>query len=145
MAAYESCFSGSFMLFLDTGDKKCYNLVRKQTGGEKLMKELLTFDEEKNGFVVRSKLEGTKFIAILSGKADTIGAPALLDSFRQAQEQGEITDVLLDMSDLTYISSSGLRVLLTMKKSIGSGSFKMNGQNDTIKMIMEATGFADVL
>lgn len=106
---------------------------------------MLTFEEEKNGFNVQSKVEGTKFIAILSGKADTIASPALQEAFTQAQEVSEITDVLLDMSELTYISSSGLRVLLTMKKAIGDGSFVMNGQNDTIKMIMEATGFADVL
>ncbi len=106
---------------------------------------MLTFEEEKNGFNVQSKVEGTKFIAILSGKADTIASPALLDAFTQAQEVSEITDVLLDMSELAYISSSGLRVLLKMKKAIGDGSFVMTGQNDTIKMIMEATGFADVL
>ena len=110
-----------------------------------MMNELLTFEEEKNGFNVQSKVGGTKFIAILTGKADTIASPALLDAFKQAQEQSEITDILLDMSELAYISSSGLRVLLTMKKAIGDGSFVMTGQNDTIKMIMEATGFADVL
>ena len=126
---------------LDRGDEKWYNQVKKQTGGEKM----LTFEEEKNGFNVQSKVEGTKFIAILTGKADTIASPALLDAFKQAQEQSEITDILLDMSELAYISSSGLRVLLTMKKAIGDGSFVMTGQNDTIKMIMEATGFADVL
>jgi anti-sigma B factor antagonist len=73
-----------------------------------------------------------------------------LDSFNNKQVQEEILailekgcDVILDMTDCKYISSTGLRVLLYSKKVAASKNLKLylKGVSDEVKDIMDVTGF----
>ena len=73
-----------------------------------------------------------------------------LDSFNNKQVQEEILailekgcDVILDMTDCKYISSTGLRVLLYSKKVAASKGLKLylKGVSDEVKDIMDVTGF----
>ena len=57
-----------------------------------------------------------------------------------------ITEFIMDFSDLEYISSAGLRVLLvTTKMMKGKGRFVIRNINETVKEIFEVTGFMDIL
>ena len=57
-----------------------------------------------------------------------------------------ITSLLFDFSDLEYLSSAGLRVLLAAQKIMNKqGSMVIKNVNDTIMEIFEVTGFADIL
>jgi anti-anti-sigma factor len=57
-----------------------------------------------------------------------------------------VASITLDVSDMSYISSAGLRVLLIMYKSIlGKGTFRIDGVTDSVREIFEVTGFADLL
>lgn len=86
-----------------------------------------------------------KIIAILSGEMDTAAAQEaektlapLLDS------KGK--DVLIDCTDLEYISSSGLRVLLSIlkqAKSVGS-KVTLKNVNDVIRDVLDLTGFISI-
>ena len=73
-----------------------------------------------------------------------------LDSFNNKQVQEEILailekgcDVILDMTECKYISSTGLRVLLYSKKVAASKNLKLylKGVSDEVKDIMDVTGF----
>lgn len=86
-----------------------------------------------------------KIIAILSGEMDTAAAQEaeitlapLLDS------KGK--DILIDCTDLEYISSSGLRVLLSIlkqAKSVGS-KVTLKNVNDVIRDVLDLTGFISI-
>ena len=57
-----------------------------------------------------------------------------------------VTALVLDMTDLAYISSAGLRVLLEAQKKMNRrGSMKLIGVGESIMDILEMTGFADIL
>ncbi len=80
----------------------------------------------------------------LEGRLDTTTAPDL-EKVINEQTEG-VKKVNLDMKQLEYISSAGLRVLLaTHKKMGGEEGFKVTGVCDTVMEVFEITGFADIL
>ena len=74
---------------------------------------------------------------------DTITAPQLLEQFKKAEG---VKAIELHIEKMSYISSAGLRVLLIMYKSLDDkDQFKLIGTNDSVKEIMEVTGFDQIL
>ena len=81
---------------------------------------------------------------ILEGRLDTTTAPQLDDELKMSLDNVE--ELTFDFRELEYISSAGLRVLLTAQKRMNKqGSMKITGANESIKEIFEVTGFVDIL
>ena len=78
----------------------------------------------------------------LEGRLDTTTAPEL-DSFLNAN-YGEAKALVIDCKNLTYVSSAGLRVLLTAHKKM-SGALKLTNVCELVMEVFELTGFADIL
>lgn len=80
----------------------------------------------------------------LQGRLDTTTAP-LLEQELQASLDG-VTALRFDFAQLEYISSAGLRVLLTSQKQMNKqGTMVVCNVNETIGEVFEITGFSDVL
>ena len=78
----------------------------------------------------------------LDGRLDTITAPEL-ESFLSAKCDGKGT-LSIDCTKLSYISSAGLRVLLTAHKKM-NGDMKLTNVCELVMEVFEMTGFADIL
>ena len=80
----------------------------------------------------------------ITGRLDTITAPALDKTINE--NLGEIKSLILDCKNLEYISSAGLRVLLsTQKKLQQKGTMKLKNVCEDVMGVFEITGFADIL
>ncbi len=80
----------------------------------------------------------------LEGRLDTNTAPELETAVKGSIDG--VKDLTIDMQDLDYLSSAGLRVLLGAQKTMNKqGSMRVTHVNDTIMEIFEVTGFADIL
>lgn len=80
----------------------------------------------------------------LGGRLDTTTAPELEKAFEENMDVSK--DLILDMKELEYISSAGLRVLLAAKKKMNqSGKMKLTGVSDEVMEVFEITGFSDIL
>ena len=80
----------------------------------------------------------------LSGRLDTMTAPELEKELASALNG--VTELTLDFAELDYISSAGLRVLLSAQKTMNKqGSMKLKNVNEVIMEIFEVTGFSDIL
>ena len=80
----------------------------------------------------------------VSGRLDTITAPTLEKTINE--DVSDAKDLVLDMNGLEYISSAGLRVLLSAQKKMQKiGSMKVKNVCAEIMEIFEMTGFADIL
>lgn len=80
----------------------------------------------------------------LEGRLDTTTAPELEGALRE--ELSEVKALVFDLTDLEYISSAGLRVLLSTQKTMNrQGSMKLVGVSETIMEIFSITGFCDIL
>lgn len=78
----------------------------------------------------------------LEGRLDTVTAPQLQAAINE-QLAGTV-DIVMDCKDLAYISSAGLRVLLTARKSI-PGELKLQNVTSSVREVLEITGFVDIL
>ncbi|MBR2374177.1 MAG: STAS domain-containing protein [Lentisphaeria bacterium] len=81
----------------------------------------------------------------IEGSIDTVTAPEL-DSQLQANWAG-ITELIMDLAAVDYISSAGLRVILMASRQMEEcdGSMTVRNVNDDIKEIFEMTGFDSLL
>ena len=93
---------------------------------------------------ITQKKDGSVLIIALEGRLDTLTAPEL-EAALKAALQG-VTSLTLDLADLEYVSSAGLRVLLTAQKTMNAqGKMTVKNVNETIAEIFEVTGFSDIL
>ena len=80
----------------------------------------------------------------LEGRLDTMTAPELEAELNQSMESAD--KLVLDFSKLDYISSAGLRVLLSAHKAMASrGGMKVVHVNEIVSEVFDVTGFADIL
>ena len=81
----------------------------------------------------------------LEGRLDTVTAPELEMALEEAP--ADLSELTLDFAGLEYISSAGLRVLLSAQKRMNrqQGSMKVVHVNEAIMDIFEVTGFSDIL
>ena len=80
----------------------------------------------------------------LEGRLDTVTAPELEAALKEVLPAA--TELTMDFEKLEYISSAGLRVLLSAQKTMNNqGGMKVKNVNDTIMEIFEVTGFSDIL
>ena len=87
---------------------------------------------------------GNKTTIYLEGRLDTTTAPALDNAINGLS--ADITELVIDMNKLEYISSAGLRVLLSTQKKMNKiGYMKITGVCEDIMEIFEMTGFTDIL
>ena len=93
---------------------------------------------------IEKKINGESATLIVSGRLDTQTAPELeaeLDSILAG-----LKELTLDMTNLEYVSSAGLRVILKAQKAMNAqGSMKLTGVNDSIMEVFDITGFLDIL
>ena len=80
----------------------------------------------------------------LEGRLDTTTAPDLESALNESINDAK--ELTLDFGKLEYISSAGLRVLLSAQKIMNQqGSMKVINVRDEINEIFEVTGFSDIL
>ncbi|MBQ4347543.1 MAG: STAS domain-containing protein [Firmicutes bacterium] len=88
--------------------------------------------------------EGTNLVLAVKGRLDTVTSPELEKEIKEGL--GGITDLTLDFSELEYISSSGLRIVLLAQKTMNKqGSMTIKNVNSVIMEVFEITGFVDIL
>lgn len=100
--------------------------------------------ERRNDMNINKKQNGTVLEIALEGRLDTMTSPELEAELNNSLQNAE--SLVLDFSKLEYISSAGLRVLLSAHKAMsGKGGMKVTNVNEIVREVFEVTGFADIL
>ncbi len=88
--------------------------------------------------------EGDKLTISLEGRLDTTTAPQLDTEVKSLAE--DVKELAFDFANLEYISSAGLRVILSAQKTMNKqGSMVITNASDEVKEVFDITGFADIL
>ena len=93
---------------------------------------------------INKKTDGEVLTVALTGRLDTISSPQLEESLKE--ELDGVRVLMFDLAGLSYISSAGLRVLLSMQKRMNrQGEMIVKNVEPVIMEVFEMTGFLGVL
>lgn len=93
---------------------------------------------------ITKRNEGNKLTIGLEGRLDTTTAPELEAVLKDSLDG--VTDLTLDMEQLCYLSSAGLRVVLSAQKRMNKqGHMTVKHVCEAIMEVFEITGFVDIL
>ena len=93
---------------------------------------------------ISKKADGDKLIIFLDGRLDTLTAPDLEKEVQKSLNG--VGELIFDFEKLEYISSAGLRVLLSAHKAMSSkGGMKVKNVNEIVQEVLDVTGFSDIL
>jgi len=93
---------------------------------------------------VQKTIQNQTLTVAPEGRLDTITAPQFESELRASLEG--MTELVFDLEKLVYISSAGLRVLLSAQKTMNKqGTMVLINVRPEIMEILEITGFADIL
>lgn len=94
---------------------------------------------------VTTDTENKKMTAAIDGRLDTSTSPELESKLKDIP--AGITELNLDMKDTEYVSSAGLRIILSLHKRMtkSSGTLYISNVNESVKEIFDITGFSDIL
>ena len=88
-------------------------------------------------------LNGSELTIKLEGRLDTITSP---DLEKELGDLNGINSMILDFKNLEYISSAGLRILLSCQKKMNAqGTMVIKNARSEIKDVFDMTGFSDIL
>lgn len=88
--------------------------------------------------------DGTTLTIALVGRLDTTTAPSLEAELKTSLN--DIETLIIDLAELEYISSAGLRVLLASQKVMSrQGSMTVKNVGEAVMEVFDITGFTDIL
>ena len=93
---------------------------------------------------ISKQQNGTALTLALQGRLDTVTSPDLEAELKNSLDG--VDSLVLDLSGLEYISSAGLRVLLSAHKTMsGRSGMKVTNAGEIVREVFEVTGFSDIL
>ena len=99
---------------------------------------------EETKMTINKTLNAGDLTLTLAGRLDTTTAPQLEAELKTSLN--DVSSLTMDFDQLEYISSAGLRVLLSAQKVMNKqGKMVIRHVNETIHEVFEVTGFSDIL
>ena len=93
---------------------------------------------------IEKQKDGKKLDVKLAGRLDAKGAPQLKEALKDSLD--DVEELTFDFSDVIYISSAGLRIILSTQKTMNKqGTMKVVNVQDIVMEVFESTGFVDIL
>ena len=93
---------------------------------------------------INQSREESKLVVAIEGRLDTSTATEFENSFEE--NLVGVSELVLDMTNLEYVSSAGLRVILKLqKRMLYQGKMTLVGVNENVMEVLEITGFLDIL
>lgn len=94
---------------------------------------------------ITKTVENGKVILSVDGRLDTVTAPELAAAIAEIEDG--VKELVFDFSELEYVSSAGLRVILSTHKKLDAegGKLVVRHPNDMIQSIFALTGFIEIL
>ena len=92
---------------------------------------------------IKTTTEGTRMTIAVNGRVDTVTAPEL----EAGLKFGDATCVVIDLANVPYMSSAGLRLLLSAHKTMlgKGGELQIANVQESVREVLDITGFSDIL
>ena len=93
--------------------------------------------------IIQSTQKDNELTLTISGRIDTTTAPELREAIAKVPE--DVKRLVLDFSDVEYISSAGLREIMICRKRFPDDGMLVTNVSSDVNEIFEVTGFVDIL
>lgn len=94
---------------------------------------------------INTHRDGNTLVVEAAGRLDTTTAPEFTDELNKSLTD-DVTKLIIDFENLEYISSAGLRALLSAhKKMSAKDGMTVRNVNDVVEEVLDVTGFLDIL
>lgn len=92
---------------------------------------------------IKTSQEGGRLTISVTGRIDTVTAPTL----EAGLKFGDAREVVLDLGGVPYMSSAGMRLLLSAHKTMHAkgGEFKIARVQEAVREVLDMTGFSGIL
>ena len=91
---------------------------------------------------IEKKLDGRRLTVTLVGVLDSTTSPEL---DRELQNMENVDEVVLDLKELAYTSSAGLRVIMGLKRRLAGRPLKLENIGTEVREILDMTGSSKLL
>lgn len=91
---------------------------------------------------IDKKVDGRRLEVVLTGELDSITSPEL---DREVQDLDNVDDVVLDLKDLDYTSSAGLRVIMGLKRRLAGRPLRLENIGVEVREVLDMTGSSKLL
>ena len=91
---------------------------------------------------IEKKLDGRRLTVTLIGVLDSVTSPEL---DRAVQNMEDVDEVVLDLKELDYTSSAGLRVIMGLKRRLAGRPLKLKNIGTEIREVLDMTGSSKLL
>ena len=91
---------------------------------------------------IDKKLDGRGLRISLTGELDSITSPEL---DRELQDLENVDEVVLDLKELAYTSSAGLRVIMGLKRRLAGRPLKFENIGQEVREVLDMTGSSKLL
>jgi anti-anti-sigma factor len=96
-------------------------------------------------FSADAVVEGSLLRFVVAGRLDTLTAPEFLELYKSIDPRS-YTGIEVNMQDLEYVSSAGVRVLMIMIKSLEDmGNFRVVNASAAVREVFDVMGLTDIL
>ena len=94
---------------------------------------------------INTTIDGTSAIVAIVGNLTVATTPQLEAAFSDLPE--DVADLILDLAELDYVASAGLRVLVSQAKAMQrkSGTMRITNPNEEVMEVFDVTGLVDIL
>ena len=93
---------------------------------------------------IKRKKDSSNLFVTVTGRIDTVTAPEFEAGVQPYLD--DITNLTIDFKEVNYVSSAGLRVLLSLqKKMMAQGEMKLVNVSEAVNDVFEVTGFDEIL
>ncbi|MBQ1830003.1 MAG: STAS domain-containing protein [Ruminococcus sp.] len=93
---------------------------------------------------IKRKKDSSKLFVTVNGRIDTVTAPEFEAGVKPYLDG--VTDLTIDFKEVNYVSSAGLRVLLSLqKKMMAQGEMMLVNVSEAVNDVFEVTGFDEIL
>jgi anti-anti-sigma factor len=102
---------------------------------------------EEEQLVVTTTRDGDRATVALAGELDISSAPQVADELERLAEGDDIRAVVVDVSQLTFVDSTGLRVILAGRERLqaAGATLTLEGASGVVDRVLEMTGLRGLL
>ena len=129
----------------DNGMKEIYKNIDFRIMTSKVRYEHIRSPQRGASVTVETERQEEQTVMKVSGRIDTVTAPLLMKEYQRIKDGTELKKLVIDMGNVIYVSSAGIRALLMIFKELGASVFSLENLTPEVSEIFYTTGLTDTL